>query len=94
MMNATNPINSTNSLNFINSFNAKNAFLPKKQQEEIQETDNESSIVNHVNNSILNNINVDEIQQYAEKLGSNKLTDNELKYGLMFGRSVLVNIQA
>ena len=94
MMNVTNPINSTNSLNFINSFNAKNAFHPKKQQEEIQETDNESSIVNHVNNSILNNINVDEIQQYAEKLGSNKLTENELKYGLMFGRSVLVNIQA
>ena len=75
------------------SFNAKNAFQPKQNQE-VEEAESESSIVSHVNNSILKNINVEEIQKYAQQLGTNTLSDNDLKYGLMFGRSVLVNVQA
>lgn len=93
MLNVSNPINSTNSINFINSFNAKNAFTQKVENQNPQPQE-ESLQLNHVNNSILNKINVNEIQEYAKNLGSNNLSEEELKYGLIFGRSVLVNVQA
>lgn len=94
MMNVSNPINSTNSLNFINSFNAKNAFAPKTENTNIPKEEKEDLAVSHVSNSILNRINVEEVQQYAQNLGENVLSEDELKYGLIFGRSVLVDVHA
>ena len=94
MMNVTNPINSTNSLNFINSFNAKNAFSQKAQISETQNKEKEDFELGHVSNSILNRLNINEVQKYATDLGCNTLSEDELKYGLVFGRSVLVNVQA
>ena len=94
MMNATNPINSTNSLNFINAFNAKNAFTQKSGQSQEVQTEKEDLGLGHINNSIFNNIDVDEIQQYATNLGEKQLSEDELKYGLVFGRSVLFDVQA
>jgi hypothetical protein len=94
MMNVSNQINSTNSLNFINSFNAKNAFAPKTENTNISKEEKEDLAVSHVSNSILNRINVEEVQQYAQNLGENVLSEDELKYGLIFGRSVLVDVQA
>lgn len=94
MMNVSNPINSTNSLNFINSFNAKNAFAPKTENAGALKEEKEDLAVSHVSNSILNRINVEEVQQYAQNLGENVLSEDELKYGLIFGRSVLVDVQA
>ena len=94
MMNVTNPINSANSVNFINSFNAKNAFTVKNQAETVQNNEKEEFELKHVSNAILNKIDVSEVQKYAADLGENQLSEEELKYGLVFGRSVLVNIKA
>ena len=93
MMNVTNPINSTNNLNYINNFNAKKAFL-NNTNDNVKNAEKEDMELKHINNSILNKIDVSEVQKYATGLGGNNLTEDELKYGLVFGRSVLVNIQA
>ena len=88
------PIQPTNSINFINSFNAKNAFSAKNYNEEVHSSEKENFELNHVSNAILNKIDVNEVQKYAANLGENQLSEEELKYGLVFGRSVLVNVKA
>lgn len=94
MMNVTNPINSAKSLNFINSFNAKNAFSAKEKVEETKVEEKEDLGLGHVNNSILNKIDVADVQKYATSLGEKILSEDELKYGLIFGRSVLMSVLA
>ena len=42
-------------------------------------------------NSILRNIDVEEIKQYANSVGETNLSDEDIKYGLRFGRSVLID---
>lgn len=94
MMNVTNPINSAKSINFINSFNAKNAFSAKETNNEQKMPEKEDLGLGHVNNSILNRIDIGDVQKYATALGEKNLSEDELKYGLIFGRSVLMSVQA
>lgn len=42
----------------------------------------------------LKDINADEVRQYAKKMGDENLSDDDIKYGLFYGRSVLVNYTA
>lgn len=45
-------------------------------------------------NSILKSQNVDEIKKYAEMAGENNLSEDDIKYGLSYGRSVIVEYNA
>lgn len=45
-------------------------------------------------NSLLKTQNVDEIKKYAEMAGENQLSDDDIKYGLSYGRSVIVEYLA
>ena len=43
------------------------------------------------NDSLLKDINMTEIRDCAKKVGETNLTDDDIKYGLTYGRSVIAN---
>ena len=45
-------------------------------------------------NSILKSQDVDEIKKFAQMAGENDLTEDDIKYGLSYGRSVIVEYLA
>lgn len=45
-------------------------------------------------NILLKGQNVDEIKKFAELAGENGLTEDDIKYGLSYGRSVIVEYMA
>lgn len=87
-------VESNNSINTVSFFNARNAFnkaSAQKQDINLQQNEVETNIID---NSILRNINIDEIKQYANSVGEVNLSEEDIKYGLRFGRSVLVDYSA
>lgn len=45
-------------------------------------------------NELLKGQNVDEIKKFAELAGENELSEDDIKYGLSYGRSVIVEYLA
>jgi len=91
-------VNSINSnLNTIQFFNATNAFkninsvktIEAPQETKTQDATEEKTFLN--DNDILNNINMDEIKEYASKIGENNINEDDIKYGLTYGRSILAD---
>ena len=84
-------INSTN-VSAIQLFNATNAFKNNanitKSIEPKEPFTTEGTDIN--DNSILKSQNIDEIKKYAELAGEANLTEEDIKYGLSYGRSVIV----
>ena len=80
---------STGASNSIKSFTAVNAF--KTTQDATQKhTDNTSSGVElNDNNFLLKNQDLSEIRNYAKIVGEDNLSDEDIKYGLTYGRSVI-----
>lgn len=87
-------VEGNNNISAIRLFNATNAFNksnPIKPESQLQTADEGTEIIE---NSILKDINVDEIKQYANSVGETNLSEDDIKYGLRFGRSVLINYSA
>lgn len=79
-------------LNAVNSFKKTASTSPfEKQQNNIPET---SSGTDLNDNSILKSQNVDEIKKFAQLAGEENLTEDDIKYGLSYGRSVIVEYLA
>lgn len=82
-----------NNINTVKLFNASNAFKASTVKPAEQENTKEIGI-NIRENSILKNINVAEIKEYANSVGEINLSEDDIKYGLKYGRSVLVSYSA
>lgn len=86
-------VQGNSNINAIRFFNATNAFKSQPVKQEVAQKQTEEG-TNIRENSILRNINVDEIKKYADSVGETNLSEEDIKYGLKFGRSVLVNYSA
>ena len=78
--------------NSVQQFSALNAFrtnkdIKKPEQEKQEETLSGTNTTS--SKSLLEKINLDEIRECAKSVGEFNITDDEIKYGLMYGRSVI-----
>lgn len=81
-------------LNAANAFRNVKATTPIEPQAKEPETSNGIDLAD---NDILKSQNLDEIKKYAQMMqGANEegLTDDDIKYGLSYGRSVIVEYLA
>ena len=84
-----NSISSPN-INPVQLLNAVNAFKSTSAIQETQVPEISDGI--EINGSnILENQNVDEIKQLAQKAGENNLSNEDIQYGLTYGRSVIAD---
>ncbi len=87
---------STGSSNTIQSFSAINAFksnqasFEKTKTQKVQE-ETPSGVDLNDNNQIFSRQNVEEIRNIAKSAGDDNLTDEDIKYGLTYGRSVIAD---
>lgn len=92
-------INSSNmKVSAIQLLNAANAFNNTKANTPIEQTQlktPETSSGTEINDdTILKSQNLEEIKKFAELAGENDLTNDDIKYGLSYGRSVIVEYLA
>lgn len=71
-------------LNAANAFKAAQAPLKEQLSQDISDGTG-------VINNILEKYNLDEIKDYARKVGEEKLTTEDIKYGVTYGRSVIAD---
>ena len=72
----------------LNAFKSEAAVNNKPVQTDL----NTSSGINlSDNDSLLKDINMTEIRDCASKVGETNLTDDDIKYGLTYGRSVIAD---
>lgn len=81
---------STSNINPVQILNAVNAFRASEQvhDNKIPET---SDGIEINDNSILKNQNTDEIRQFAKIAGEENLSNEDIQYGLTYGRSVIAD---
>lgn len=85
-----NPISSQN-INPVQMFNAVNAFKASDQIQEKSNIDETSDGININDSSILKTQNTEEIRQFAKIAGEENLSDEDIQYGLTYGRSVIAD---
>ena len=81
----------TSNINPIKMFNAVNAFKSAQapvKNESIQDV-SEGLDINE--NSVLKNQNLEEIKQFAKTAGEENISDEDIKYGITYGRSVIAD---
>lgn len=97
MVSSLNSANAATNINAIRLFNATNAFKANaslaKQTENLEPYTTDGTDFND-DNGILKNQNVEEIKKFAQLVGENNLTEEDIKYGLSYGRSVIVEYLA
>lgn len=75
----------------LNAFKSEGTVNNKPVQTDL----NTSSGINlSDNDSLLKDINMTEIRDCASKVGETNLTDDDIKYGLTYGRSVIADYVA
>ena len=80
----------TSNINPIQMFNAMNAF--KTAQVQPQQAAPEVSDGIGINeNNILKDQNLDEIKQFAKSAGEENISDDDITYGITYGRSVIAD---
>lgn len=77
-------------INPIQMFSAANAFKMAEQK-----TDNKimepSDGIDINDNSFLQEQNIDEIKQFAKNAGESNLSNDDIRYGITYGRSVIAD---
>ena len=80
-------------VNSVQQFSALNAFKSNKTvkpQEEHQEKPEVASGVKTTSTpSLLERIDVNDLRKCAESVGEFNITDDDIKYGILYGRSVI-----
>ncbi|MEI8128440.1 MAG: hypothetical protein WCG95_02380, partial [bacterium] len=71
-------------------FNAVNAFKSSGQIQDNQMPEVSDGIQINDNN-ILKNQNIDEIKQVAQNVGESNLSNEDIQYGITYGRSVIAD---
>ncbi len=87
----TSPI--TSNVNSIQFLNAQNAFKSSvAQKKESQPEISENVGLPEADNSVLKKYNLDEIKKYAQfSENESELSNEDIKYGITYGRSVIVD---
>lgn len=86
-----NAIGGSGNINSVQMFSALNAFKANEQVSE-NKTVNEPSDGLEVNDTnLLKNQNLDEIKQFAQMVGEENLSTEDIQYGLTYGRSVIAD---
>ena len=82
--------------NSVQQFSALNAFKSNKNlkkttdnENQISEPEVSSGVKTTSSPSLLDRIDVAEVRKCAESVGEFNLTDDDIKYGLIYGRSVI-----
>lgn len=81
--------------NNVQTFSALNAFRTNKNvtkphdKEENSIVENTSNGVKAAPKSILDRVDIQDIRRCAGYVGENNITDEDIKYGLIYGRSVI-----
>lgn len=91
-------VNSNSNVSAIQLLNAANAFkntrvstpIELNQKQEPQVSDG----IDINDDSILKSQNIDEIKKFAQMAGEDELSEEDIKYGLSYGRSVIVEYMA
>ena len=77
--------------NSVQQFSAVNAFRANQTVRKPEEEQVEVSRGTNTNNSksLLEKIDVSDIRECAKKIGEFNISDDDIKYGLLYGRSVI-----
>ncbi len=81
--------------NSVQTFSALNAFKTNKnvtrpqEREENSVVDNTPSGTKAAPKSILERVDAEDIRKCASYVGENNITDEDIKYGLIYGRSII-----
>ena len=88
-------ISAVGGYNSLQMINALNAFGRNKKVEnndiQYKELDTSNGINLADNDNLLQKINLREIKNYAQQAGEMNLSDDDIKYGLTYGRSVIAD---
>jgi hypothetical protein len=88
-------IGGNNSLQMVNALNAFKAdSTVNKDGNNFANIDTSNGINLADNNDLLGKIDVNELRNCAQKVGEMDLTDDDIKYGLTYGRSVIADYLA
>ena len=89
----TSPISSN--INTVQLFNATNAFknskVKKPEEQQPEELLEEAISTPSEAGGMFANHDVDEIKNIAQSVGEDNLSNDDIKYGLFYGRSVIVD---
>lgn len=81
---------STSNINPIQMFSAVNAFKASEHMQDSNVPETSDGIEINDNN-ILKNQDTDEIRQFAKIVGEENLSNEDIQYGLTYGRSVIAD---
>jgi len=81
----------TQNINPIQMFNAVNAFKSSEQVQNNNEILEISDGIEINDNNILKNQDTEEIRQFAKIVGEENLSNDDIQYGLTYGRSVIAD---
>jgi len=88
----TAPISSNiNSIQFFNATNAFKTATAKKPEKPAEDLFSDDMAVPEQDNNALSKYNLDEIKQYAQGAGEANLSNEDIKYGITYGRSVIAD---
>jgi len=85
-----NSIGTSNNINPVKMFSAVSAFKSSGQiqEDKIPET---SDGINVSDNKVLDTKHIDEIKQFAQIAGEEHLSNDDIQYGMTYGRSVIAD---
>ena len=92
MISAIGGNNSLQMVNALNAFKADSNVNKDGNNFANIDTSNGTNLAD--NNNLLNKIDVNELRNCAQKVGEMELTDDDIKYGLTYGRSVIADYLA
>lgn len=86
-------VNSINSkqINPIQLLSATNAFKSTMKPQEKKEEPVSEGVNLSDNNKLLSKIDTQDVKKFASILGENNISDDDIKYGLTYGRSIIAD---
>ncbi len=81
----------TSNINPVQMFNAVNAFKAAGQTQEPNKINEPSDGIDLNDSCVLKDQNTEEIKQFAKVVGEDNLSDEDIQYGLTYGRSVIAD---
>jgi len=83
----------TPNVNSVQQFSALNAFKGNKVVKPAEEVQEKAEVHNGTQTtstpSLLDKIDVNDVRKYAESVGEFNISDDDIKYGMLYGRSVI-----
>ena len=89
MLNTVNNANSVQQFSAVNAFRSNSKPLKSREQGEEIQTEELATGTKAAPKSLLERVDTADIRKCAEFVGEYNITDEDIKYGLMYGRSVI-----